>query len=62
VVVWGTFSVFIPSEGGEVVELLLGLAGSIFTGLMIYGLCSYLIKSPELLSVAAEIKKGLSKK
>jgi hypothetical protein len=29
---------------------------------MIYGLCSYLIKSPELLSVAAEIKKGLSKK
>ena len=62
VVVWGTFSVFIPSEGGEVVELLLGLAGSILTGLMIYGLCSYLIKSPELLSVAAEIKKGLSKK
>ena len=62
VVVWGTVSVFIPPEGGEVMELILGLVGCILTGLIIYGTSSYLIKSPELLSVVTEVKKGLSKK
>jgi putative peptidoglycan lipid II flippase len=62
VVVWGTVFVFIPPEGGAVMELLLGLIGCIFTGLIVYGTCSYLMKSPELLSVVAEVKKGLSKK
>jgi uncharacterized membrane protein YkgB len=54
--------VFIPPEGGEVMELLLGLIGCILTGLIIFGTCSYLIKSPELLNVVAEVKKGLNKK
>jgi putative peptidoglycan lipid II flippase len=62
VVVWGAVFVFIPPEGGEVMELLLGLIGCILTGLIIFGTCSYLIRSPELLSVVAEVKKGLSKK
>jgi putative peptidoglycan lipid II flippase len=62
VVVWGAGFVFIPPEGGGVMELLLGLIGCILTGLIIFGTCSYLIKSPELLSVVAEVKKGLSKK
>jgi hypothetical protein len=62
VVVWGAVFVFIPPEGGEVMELLLGLIGCILTGLIVYGTCSYLMKSPELLSVVAEVKKGLSKK
>jgi putative peptidoglycan lipid II flippase len=62
VVVWGGVFVFIPPEGGEVMDLLPGLIGCILTGLIIYGTCSYLMKSPELLSVVAEVKKGLSKK
>jgi putative peptidoglycan lipid II flippase len=62
VVVWGAVFVFIPPEGGGVIELLLGLIGCILTGLIVFGTCSYLIKSPELLSVVAEVKKGLSKK
>jgi putative peptidoglycan lipid II flippase len=62
VVVWGAVFVFIPPEGGEVMELLLGLIGCILTGLIIFGTCSYLIKSPELLNVVAEVKKGLNKK
>jgi uncharacterized membrane protein YkgB len=62
IAVWGAVFVFIPPEGGAVLDLLLGLIGSILTGLIIFGTCSYLIKSPELLSVIAEVKKGLSKK
>jgi len=62
VVVWGTGFVFIPPEGGEVTELLSGLVGCILAGLIIYGTCCYLIKSPELLSVIAEVKKGFRKK
>ncbi|MCK5417533.1 MAG: polysaccharide biosynthesis C-terminal domain-containing protein, partial [Desulfobacterales bacterium] len=58
VVVWGAAFVFIPPEGGEVMGLLLGLIGCILTGLIIFGTCSYLIKSPELLSVVAEVKKA----
>jgi len=38
------------------------LIGSILTGLIIFGICSFLIKSPELLSVVAEVKRGISKK
>ena len=41
---------------------VLGLTGSILAGLIIFGICSYLIKSPELLNVVSEVKKGLSKK
>jgi putative peptidoglycan lipid II flippase len=62
VVVWGAVFVFIPPQGAAVLELLLGLIGCILTGLIVYGTCSYLMKSPELLSVVAEVKKGLSKK
>ena len=62
IVVWGAAFVFIPPEGGEVMRLLLGLIGCIFTGLIFFGTFSYLIKSPELLSVITEVKKGLSKK
>jgi putative peptidoglycan lipid II flippase len=62
IVVWGAVFVFIPPEGGQVMELLLGLIGCILTGLIIFGTCSYLIKSPELLNVVAEVKKGLNKK
>lgn len=62
VAVWGAVFVFIPPEGGEVLDLLLGLIGSILTGLIIFATCSYLIKSSELLGVIAEVKKGLSKK
>ena len=62
IVVWGAVFVFIPPQGAAVLELLLGLIGCILTGLIVYGTCSYLMKSPELLNVVAEVKKGLSKK
>jgi putative peptidoglycan lipid II flippase len=62
VVVWGAAFVFIPPEGAAGMRLILGLTGSILTGLIIFGTCSYLIKSPELLNIVAEVKKGLNKK
>jgi putative peptidoglycan lipid II flippase len=62
IVVWGAAFVLIPPAGGRLIELLLGLIGSVIVGLIIFGTFSYSIKSPEFVSVVAEVKKGLSKK
>jgi putative peptidoglycan lipid II flippase len=60
--VWGVADVLILPEGGTAMQQLPGLIGSILTGLIVFGICSFLIKSPELLSVVAEVKRGISKK
>lgn len=52
----------IRSDGGSAIQLLLELTGCIFTGLIVFGACSFLIKSPELQSVVTEVKRGLTKK
>ncbi len=60
--VWVAANLLILPQGGTVMEQLLGLIGSIFAGLAVFGICSFLIKSPELQSVVAEVKRGISKK
>ena len=60
--VWGTARLWLLPDDGAVMELLLGLMGSILAGLIVFGICSFWVKSPELFSVLAEMKKGIAKK
>lgn len=60
--VWIVANFLILPEGGTAIQQLLRLIGNIFIGLIIFGICSFLIKSPELQSVVAEVKRGISKK
>lgn len=61
-VVWATATVIVPTENWTLFRLLGGVAGSIAAGLCIYGVISYMVKSPELASVLAEAGKGIGKK
>jgi putative peptidoglycan lipid II flippase len=56
VVVWAAARVLIPAEGGKFSGLLTGLAGCLIIGLVVFGVCCYLIKSPELESGFAEAR------
>jgi putative peptidoglycan lipid II flippase len=60
--VWTAALAIVPVEGRTLSRLFWGVAGSIATGLCIYGAISYFLKSPELSSVLAEAKKGIRKK
>jgi hypothetical protein len=60
--VWVVANVIVLPEGGTAMQHLLGLIGSIFVGLIVFGICSFLTRSPELLSVVTEVKRGISKK
>ena len=61
-IVWGVSLVLIPQPGGRTLELLLGLSGCVITGVVVFGIFSYYLKSPEFVSFVAEAKKGLIKK
>ena len=54
--------VLILPEGGSVTQQLLGLTGCIVIGLIVFSICSFLMRSPELLSVVSEVKRGINKK
>ena len=59
--VWATARFLLPGGSGTLFGLLGGVAGSIATGLVIYGLISFAVKSPELDRVLIEAKKGIQK-
>ena len=61
-VVWLTAQIIVPVEYKTLSGLLVGVTSSIAVGFCIYGAVSYAIKSPELNSVLAEAKKGISRK
>ena len=48
----------IPRGQGSSMELLLGLIGSIFSGLVLYGCCCRILKSSELESIIGMMRKG----
>ena len=48
----------IPGEQGSIMELLLGLLGSILCGVILYGCCSRILKSSELDVVVTMMRKG----
>jgi putative peptidoglycan lipid II flippase len=60
--VWATARSIIASESGTLTALLGGVAGSIAAGLFVYGAISYIVKSPELNSILAEVRRGIVKK
>ena len=62
VVVWGAALVFIPSDYQSLSALLLGLTLSIVTGLLTYGAIAFVIRSPEFVSIVAEVKNSIRKR
>lgn len=61
IVVWKVAVAFFPSGAQSVPALLTGLMVSIVGGLLTYGAVSYLIKSPEFMSIVAEVKNSIRK-
>jgi hypothetical protein len=59
--VWTSALFIIPSQGGNLLGLFLGLLGSIIIGLVLYGSLSLLLKSSELEKVMAIARKGKEK-
>jgi putative peptidoglycan lipid II flippase len=62
IVVWKAAVALIPSGAQSVSALLPGLMVSIASGLLTYSAVSYLIKSPEFISVVAEAKNSIRKR
>jgi putative peptidoglycan lipid II flippase len=58
-VVWTAARLLIPVEGIEFSRLLAGLAGCLIIGLTVFGVCCYLIKSPEFISGIVEARTRL---
>jgi hypothetical protein len=56
VIVWAASRVLIPAEGGTFSGLLTGVVGCLIIGLVVFGVCCYLIKSPELIRGFAEAR------
>ncbi len=62
VAVWLAGRVIVPVENVTLAGLLGGVAGTVTIGICIYVGLSYVLKSPELRIVLAEVRKGISKK
>ena len=62
VAVWITALILIPADGAAFIQMLGGLLACVVTGLVVFGMCSYGFKSPELANMLAEIKIGLNRK
>lgn len=60
-VVWGAARILIPDPAAKTSQLLMGLSGCVITGLIVFGGLSYFFKSPELVSIVAQLKKGAIK-
>jgi putative peptidoglycan lipid II flippase len=58
-VVWAAARVLIPVEGINFSGLLAGLAGCLTIGVIVFGVCCYLIKSPEFISGIIEARTRL---
>jgi peptidoglycan biosynthesis protein MviN/MurJ (putative lipid II flippase) len=61
-VVWIVARFLITTERGTFTGQLAGVVVCVAIGLIVFGVCSYLIKSPEFANVVAEVKKGIGKK
>jgi putative peptidoglycan lipid II flippase len=61
-VVWTVAQVLIETERGGFTGQLAALAVCVVIGLVVFGVCSYLTRSPEFANVVAEVKRGIGKK
>jgi putative peptidoglycan lipid II flippase len=61
-VVWTVAQVLIETERGGFTGQLAAIAVCVVIGLVVFGVCSYLTRSPEFANVVAEVKRGIGKK
>jgi len=61
-VVWTVARLLIETEGGRFTGQLAAIVACVMIGLVVFGVCSYVTRSPEFANVVAEIKKGIGKK
>lgn len=54
-----TGDLLLPAGNGSSVALLFGIIGSILTGVLLYGLCAYFVRSPELESMIDIFRRGI---
>jgi putative peptidoglycan lipid II flippase len=61
-VVWAVAQRLIPTEGGTFTQRVVGVVVCVIIGLIVFGTCSYIFKSPEFAFAVDEIKKGIGAK
>jgi putative peptidoglycan lipid II flippase len=59
--VWAAAHLLVPSGGQSLPALFGGVVGCVAIGVVIYGGFSYTVKTPELISMLAELKKGIGR-
>jgi putative peptidoglycan lipid II flippase len=61
-VVWVAAKILIPAQGASFLALVAGVMACVAAGLAIFWGCSYGVRSPELGTMLAEIKKSINRK
>jgi putative peptidoglycan lipid II flippase len=61
-VVWAVARLLIETERGTFTGQVAGVAACVMSGLVVFGVCSYLTRSSEFTNMVAEVKKGIGKK
>jgi len=62
IAVWAAGLMFVPVQNITLTGLLGAVVGCIAFGICTYGGVSYVLKSPELHVVLAEVRKGIGRK
>ena len=60
--VWAVARLLVPTANESMGALMGGVAACVAAGLVIYGGFSYAVRTPELLSAMAELRKGIGRK
>jgi hypothetical protein len=58
-VVWAVARALIPVEAIAFSRLLAGLVGCLIVGVVVFGICCYLVRSPEFISGIVEVRTRL---
>jgi putative peptidoglycan lipid II flippase len=61
-VIWTARRFLIETEGDALTGRIVELAVCVMIGLIVFGFCSYLSRSPEFANMVFEVKKGIGKK
>jgi hypothetical protein len=61
-VVWMVARLLIETQGNAFSERFVAVAACVMIGLTVFGVCSYLTRSPEFANMVVEVKKGIGKK
>ena len=61
-VIWTVGRFIIETEGNALTGRILAVAVCVMIGLIVFGICSHLSRSPEFANMVFEVKKGIGKK